>query len=63
MECLYTNSAYGLFNDAWSFKAPGETAAEKVTLPHCWNATGWSYEPDDNTAPSGTGEYTKNHIR
>ncbi len=59
MGCLYTNSVYCLFNDEWSFKAPGKAAAEKVTLPHWWNATGWSYEPDNNTAPSGTGEYTK----
>ena len=58
MKELFYDSTLQKFNGAWEFLSPsGEKSA--VELPHGWNTIGWSYEADQNLAPSGTGVYTK----
>ena len=58
MKELFYDSTLQKFNSGWEFLSPsGEKSA--VELPHGWNTIGWSYEPDQNLAPSGTGVYTK----
>ena len=58
MKELFYDSTLQKFNSGWEFLSPsGEKSA--VELPHGWNTIGWSYESDQNLAPSGTGVYTK----
>ena len=59
MEELFIDSSRESFDDDWSFTPPGNSRREKVTLPHSWNAEGWSYESPKFTDPVGTGVYRK----
>lgn len=56
---LFFDSAMESFDEDWSFTPPGSSVAEPVTLPHSWNAEGWSYEEPKPAAPAGTGIYRK----
>jgi len=58
---LFKDSLMILYNNDWKFKAPGEDIFNEVTLPHSWNAEGWTYEADKPLEPQGTGVYEK-HI-
>ena len=58
---MFTDSSMELFNDGWYFKAPGASDFKGVTLPHSWNAEGWSYEDPKPLEPIGIGTYEK-HI-
>ncbi len=59
MKELYTNSVYEPFNSGWQFTPPEGGDVQNITLPHGWNTIGWTYDEDENTAPSGTGIYEK----
>ena len=59
MDGLFFDSAMEPFDEGWSFTPPGSSVAEPVTLPHSWNAEGWSYEEPKPAAPAGTGIYRK----
>ena len=61
MKDLFTDSLMSLFNEGWKFKAPDSGNFIDVTLPHSWNAEGWSYEAPKPLEPQGTGVYEK-HI-
>ncbi len=56
---LFSDSTMEPFDDGWSFTPPGASAARPVTLPHAWNAEGWSYEAPRPAEPAGTGVYRK----
>lgn len=66
---MFFDSKESDFNSGWLFATPGTAvdpecttvpgSAEPVTLPHAWNAEGWSYEKHPPTAPAGTGWYFK----
>ena len=47
------------FNDGWLFTAPGAETEQAVTLPHAWNADGWSYANPSFPDPAGTGRYRR----
>lgn len=59
MKEIFFDSAMSLFNDGWTFKAPGSNSFVDVLLPHSWNAEGWSYEQPKPKEPSGIGIYEK----
>jgi hypothetical protein len=69
MKDLFFDSAMELFNEDWLFLSPANISgaipeqissdAEPVSLPHSWNAEGWSYEPLSYDAPEGIGWYFK----
>ena len=59
MEELFVDSSMESFDDGWNFIPPGASRQETVTLPHSWNAEGWSYEIPKSSIPAGTGFYWK----
>ena len=59
MDNLFFDSLMESFDDGWSFTPPGSSIAKPVTLPHSWNAEGWSYENPEFKEPAGTGIYRK----
>ncbi len=69
MQEIYVDSSMESFNDGWLFLPPESSyepepgkipdEAITVTLPHAWNAEGWSYEPVSYDEPTGTGWYFK----
>lgn len=59
MDELFFDSTMELFDNNWSFTAPGAAQSIPVTLPHSWNAQGWSYDGTEFTEPVGTGIYRK----
>ncbi|MDD5727600.1 MAG: hypothetical protein PHV59_03465 [Victivallales bacterium] len=69
MSELFNDSSMELYNDNWFFLEPQSGSATtagqippqavSVTLPHAWNAEGWSYEPQTYDDPAGTGWYFK----
>ena len=56
---LFYDSTMEPFDDGWTFTPPGGADARPVTLPHAWNAEGWSYETPKPAEPAGTGIYRK----
>ena len=56
---LFHDSTMRPFNDGWLFTAPGAETEQAVTLPHAWNAEGWSYANPQFRDPVGTGRYRR----